>query len=174
VSRSVAAIALPVVALLLTCTSAGAQQSGTGAEAKAMLERAIAALKSNEATALSEMNDKNNTQFHDRDLYVFCVTMADGKLTTTANPKLIGTDARTLKAGDDPFGQRIYDTMKSTERQILAEIIHGRRRAGNVTPRSVRGKTNDDADTAPDHRSQACRPQGLVLAHVQGVARGWH
>ena len=30
------------------------------------------------------MNDKNNTQFHDRDLYVFCVTMADGKLTTTA------------------------------------------------------------------------------------------
>ena len=67
-----------------------------------MLERAVAALKSNEATALGEMNDKNNKQFHDRDLYVFCVTMADGKLTTTANPKLIGTDARTLKAGDDP------------------------------------------------------------------------
>ena len=87
--RSVAAVALPVVALLLTCTFAGAQQSGTGAEAKATLERAIAALKSNEATALSEMNDKNNTQFHDRDLYAFCVTMADGKLTTTANPKLM-------------------------------------------------------------------------------------
>ena len=50
VSRSIAAIALPVVALLLTCTFAGAQQSGTGAEAKAMLERAIAALNSNEAT----------------------------------------------------------------------------------------------------------------------------
>jgi hypothetical protein len=71
VSRSLAAMALPVVALLLTCTFAGAQQSGTAAEAKTMLERAIAALKSNEATALSEMNDKNNTQFHDRDLYVF-------------------------------------------------------------------------------------------------------
>ena len=40
------------------------------------------------APHLSEMNDKNNTQFHDRDLYVFCVTMADGKLTTTANPKV--------------------------------------------------------------------------------------
>ena len=48
-NRSIAAI---VAALLLTCTVAGAQQSGTGAEAKAMLERAIAALKSNEATAL--------------------------------------------------------------------------------------------------------------------------
>ena len=122
VSRSIAAIALPVVALLLTCTFAGAQQSGTGAEAKAMLERAIAALNSNEATALSEMNDKNNTQFYDRDLYVFCVTMADGKLTTTANPKLIGTDARTLKAGDDPFGQRIYDTMKSTAPGTIATV----------------------------------------------------
>ena len=95
-SRSVVTFALPIVALLLTSTFASAQQSGTAAEAKAMLERAVAALKSNEATALSEMNDKNNKQFHDRDLYVFCVTMADGKLTTTANPKLIGTDARTL------------------------------------------------------------------------------
>ena len=120
--RSVAAIALPVVALFLTSTFAGAQQSGTSAEAKAMLERAIAALKSNEATALSEMNDKNNSQFHDRDLYVFCVTMADGKLTTTANPKLIGTDARCLKAGDDPFGQRIYDTMKSTAPGTIATV----------------------------------------------------
>ena len=119
-SRSVVTIALPVVALLLTSTFAGAQQSGTAAEAKAMLERAVAALKSNEATALSEMSDKNNKQFHDRDLYVFCVTMADGKLTTTANPKLIGTDARTLKAGDDPFGQRIYDAMKSTASGTIA------------------------------------------------------
>jgi hypothetical protein len=48
------------------------------------------------------MNDKNNKQFHDRDLYVFCMTTSDGKITTTANPKLIGTDVRTLKAGDDP------------------------------------------------------------------------
>ena len=71
-SRSIAAIALPVVALLLTCTFASAQQSGSAVGAKAMLERAVAALKSNEATALSDMNDKTNKQFHDRDLYVFC------------------------------------------------------------------------------------------------------
>ncbi len=121
-SRSVVTIALPVVALLLTSTFAGAQQSATAAEAKAMLERAVAALKSNVATAWSEMNDKNNKQFHDRDLYVFCVTMADGKLTTTANPKLIGTDARTLKAGDDPFGQRVYDAMKSTAPGTIATV----------------------------------------------------
>jgi signal transduction histidine kinase len=115
-------VALSAVALLLTSTFAGAQQSGTATEAKAMLERAVAALKSDEAAALKEMNDKTNKNYHDRDLYVFCVTMADGKLTTTANPALIGTDARTLKAGDDPFGQRIFDTLKSTAPGAIATV----------------------------------------------------
>jgi signal transduction histidine kinase len=68
------------------------------------------------------MNDKNNKQFHDRDLYVFCVTMDDGKLTTTANPALIGTDARMLKAGDDPFGQRVYDAMKNTSPGSISTV----------------------------------------------------
>jgi signal transduction histidine kinase len=115
-------LALSAVAVLLTSTFAGAQQSGTAEEAKAMLERAVAALKSDEAAALKEMNDKTNKKYHDRDLYVFCVAMADGKLTTTANPALIGTDARTLKAGDDPFGQRIFDTLKSTAPGAIATI----------------------------------------------------
>jgi hypothetical protein len=88
----------------------------------AMLERTVAALKSNESAALREMNDKNNKQFHDRDLYVFCITMADGNLTTTANPKLIGTDLRASKAGDDPFGQRVYDVMTSTAPGNIATI----------------------------------------------------
>jgi len=67
-SRNILTSALTAVALLLTSTFAGAQQSGTAAEAKAMLERAVAALKSNEAAALSAMKDKNNKDFHDRDL----------------------------------------------------------------------------------------------------------
>ena len=32
-----------------------------------MLERAVAALKADEAKALAEFNDKTNKQFHDRD-----------------------------------------------------------------------------------------------------------
>jgi signal transduction histidine kinase len=122
VSRSLAAMALPVAALLLTCTFAGAQQSGTAAEAKAMLERAVAALKSDEAGALKEMNDKTSKKYHDRDLYVFCMAMADGKITTTVNPALIGTDVRALKAGDDPFGQRLYDTVKSAAPGTIATV----------------------------------------------------
>lgn len=57
--------------LLSDVTSARAQELGTAEQAKAMLGRAIAALKSNEATALSEFNDPNNKEFYDRDLYVF-------------------------------------------------------------------------------------------------------
>lgn len=83
-SKNIVAGALVAAAILSSATFASAQQSGSAAEAKAMLERAVAALKFNESAALSEMNDKNNKQFHDRDLYVFCITMADGKLTTTA------------------------------------------------------------------------------------------
>ena len=84
---------------------AGAQQSGTAAEA--MLDRAIAALKANEATALSEFNDKSNKQFHDRDLYVYCCNMSDGKFTAHPNPALMGTDVRALKVKDDPLGQNL-------------------------------------------------------------------
>ena len=76
--------------LLSDVTSARAQELGTAEQAKAMLGRAIAALKSNEATALSEFNDPNNKEFHDRDLYVFCFRMPDGKITAYSSPGLLG------------------------------------------------------------------------------------
>jgi hypothetical protein len=78
--------ALAALALLSGAGFSSAQQSGTAAEAKAMFERAVAALKAEfKATALSEFNDKNNNKFHDRDLYVFCMNMSDGKITATTN-----------------------------------------------------------------------------------------
>jgi cytochrome c len=100
--------------VLLWCTGlALAQQSGTAAEAKAMFDRAVAALKSDEAKAHSEFNDKNNKEFHDRDLYVFCYNMSDGKFTAHPNPAVMGVDVRTLKFKDDPLGQRGYDMVKA-------------------------------------------------------------
>ena len=81
-SRNLFASALAVLVLLWCAGLANAQQSGTAAEARAMLDRAVAALKTEfKATALSEFNDKNNKQYHDRDLYVFCLNMSDGKIT---------------------------------------------------------------------------------------------
>src|SRR6266576_2439773 len=77
-----------VVALTLA-TAAIAQQAqfGTAAEAKAMLERAVAAVKADKAKALAMFN-KGEGGFKDRDLYVFCANASDGVLT--AHPYLKG------------------------------------------------------------------------------------
>jgi len=91
-----------------------AQQFGTAQEARAMLDRAIAALKSNEAAALSEFNDQDNKQFHDHDLYVFCFNMSDGKITAYSSTALLGVDIRTLTLKDDPIGQRAYDAVQNS------------------------------------------------------------
>ena len=122
-NRTLFMAALAALALLSGAGFSSAQQSGTAADAKAMLDRAVAVLKTEfKATALSEFNDKNNNKFHDRDLYVFCMNMSDGKITATANQALIGTDIRILKAKDDPFGQRIYDAMKGTPEESVATV----------------------------------------------------
>jgi len=111
-SRSSFAYALAALALLWSTALAAAQQSGAPVEAQAMFDRAVAALKADKAKALSEFNDKNNKQFHDRDLYVFCYNMSDGKFTAHPNPAVMGADVRTMKFKDDPFGQRGYDAIK--------------------------------------------------------------
>jgi len=133
-SRNLFASALAALALLCSAGLAGAQQSGTAAEAKAMLERAVTALKANEATALAEFNDKTNKQFHDRDLYVFCTNMADGKFTATPNPALMGTDARALKLKDDPFGQRVFDAIKNSAPGSVVTVQYSYPRPGTTEP----------------------------------------
>ena len=74
-NKSILTFALASVALLSGVAIAMAQQSGTAAEAKAMFDRAVAALKTNETAALAAFNDKSNKDYHDRDLYVFCYHM---------------------------------------------------------------------------------------------------
>jgi hypothetical protein len=67
---------LPVLAVIgaLSFTSAAsAQQSGTADQAKALLAKAAAAVKADEAGALARFDDPNGG-FKDRDLYVFCST----------------------------------------------------------------------------------------------------
>jgi cytochrome c len=121
-SRNLFASALAALVPFCCPGLAAAQQSGTAAEAKAMLDRAVAAVRADKATALGKFNDKNNKQFHDRDLYVFCYNMSDGKLTADADPAVMGIDIRTLKFKDDPFGQRQYDANKAApEGSVIIE-----------------------------------------------------
>jgi hypothetical protein len=106
------------LALALLCSGFGlsgvavAQKTGTAAEAKAMLQRAVTELKANPTTAIAQFN-KADGPFRDRDLYVFCFEMGTGKLTAHVNPALMNTDVRALKEKDgSPLGQKIYDAAK--------------------------------------------------------------
>ena len=71
-------------------------QFGTAAEAKAMLEKAVAAIKADKAKALAMFNTGEGG-FKDRDLQPFCFNVSDGKITAATVPNLLGTDIRTLK-----------------------------------------------------------------------------
>ena len=83
-------------------------QYGTEEEAKAMLERAVAALKEDKAKAL-DMFNKGEGGFKDRDLYVFCANASDG--TLTAHPSLRGEHLQDIKGKKGfPFGQEIMKT----------------------------------------------------------------
>jgi hypothetical protein len=99
--------------LLAATASAIAQNFGTAEEARAMLDRAVAALKSDEAKALRAFNDANTKEFHDRDLYVSCFNISDGKFTA-APSAMLGVDVRTFGLGDDPIGQKAFDAIQGT------------------------------------------------------------
>jgi Cache domain len=92
----------------------------TIADAKAMLEKTVVALKSNEAKTLDQIN-KGESGFLQGDIYPFCFNLSDGLNVAVANSDakpLIGKDVRTFKdpAGDS-YGQRIYDAAK--EGQVI-------------------------------------------------------
>jgi hypothetical protein len=91
-------------------------------DGKAMLERAIAALKANEAAALKAFNDEKNKDFRDRDLYVYCFRLPDGNITAYQSPIMIGTDVKELKVPpNNPVGQRAYDAVaKAAEGEIVS------------------------------------------------------
>ncbi len=133
-SRSMFASALAALTLLWSTGLTSAQPFGTDQGARAMIQRAITALKANQATALAEFNDKNNEQFHYRDLYVFCINMSDGKFTAQENPALIGTDSRAFKFQQDPFGQRVYNAIKSAPEGRVISVGYNAPRPGTTEP----------------------------------------
>ena len=55
------------------------------ADAKAMLDKTAAALKSDKTKTLDEIN-KGESGFLVGDIYPFCFNMSDGKLVAVANP----------------------------------------------------------------------------------------
>jgi hypothetical protein len=70
-------IGYTVALVIFFSASAPAAQFGTAEEAKAMLNKAVAAVKEDKTKAL-DMFNKGDGGFKDRDLYVFCANASDG------------------------------------------------------------------------------------------------
>jgi hypothetical protein len=117
-------IAAASAAVLTLSSTAFAQQPGqvgTADQAKAMLVKAVAAVKADKTKAL-DMFNRGEGGFLDRDLYVFCNNVGDGKNVAIGNSnakQLLGTDGRTLK---DPtgkaFGMELHAAGQKPEGQI--------------------------------------------------------
>jgi hypothetical protein len=115
----IAAVSAAVIGL---SPAAFAQQThGTAEEAKAMLMKAIAAVRADKAKAL-DMFNKGDGGFRDGDLYVFCANLSDATLVATGNPHLkqaLGMDIRTGEnSTGEGFGAEIYAAMQKPEGQI--------------------------------------------------------
>ena len=105
-------IAAVSAAVLMVSPAAFAQQTGgTAEEAKAMLVKAVAAVKEDKTKAL-DMFHKGGSGFRGRDLYVFCHSISEAKLVATGNPNRkqeLGSDLKTgVDAGGKHFGAEIW------------------------------------------------------------------
>ena len=117
---SSAVVVLPLAAM--------AADFGTAAEARAMLDKAVAALKANKADALAKFQ-KGEGGFKDRDLYPFCGG-PDGNFT--AHPSLTGKSLKDLKdKTGKALGAEIY---RAAQEGKVAEVNYMWPRPGQTDP----------------------------------------
>ena len=103
--RLATVVALQIALLSVTLEPTRPVEYGTADKAKAMLERAVAAVKEDKAKAL-DMFNKGEAGFEDRDLYVFCANTSDGILT--AHPYLKGEHLQDVEGKKGyPLGKEI-------------------------------------------------------------------
>jgi len=109
-----------VIPLVGSIAYAQKPEFGTAAEAKAMLEKTVAALKVDKAKTLSMIN-KGEGGFKDRDLYPACSGL-DGKVTAHPDKTRIGMDRNTMKdEAGKPYGAEI---MKAAQEGKIAEVSY--------------------------------------------------
>jgi signal transduction histidine kinase len=126
VATSLAAIVLATAANLAIAADA---KFGTEAEARAMLEKAVTAVKENKEKALEKFN-KGEGGFKDRDLYVYCANASDGVLV--AHPYLKGEHLQEIKGKKGyPVGKEIMENAVEGE---IKQVTYWWPRPGTDTP----------------------------------------
>jgi hypothetical protein len=119
-------------ALFALTAIASAQPSlGTAAQARAMLERAVTALRADPAAAIARFN-RADGGFRDRDLYVACFDTGSGIVKAHIDPKQLGVDVRTMKQADGhPFGQLLLNAARPG---TMATVDYLYPKPGSTTP----------------------------------------
>ncbi len=108
---------------------APAAEFATAEEARAMLDKAIAAVKADTAKAL-DMFNKADGEFRDRDLYVVCASPAEN--VTTAHPTMRGEPFKEIEGKKGfPIGKEMME--QATEGKI-SEIAYWWPRPGSDEP----------------------------------------
>jgi signal transduction histidine kinase len=126
-NRFVMSVAILAAALLWMGTVV-AGDFGSAEEARALLDRAVAAMKQDKDAALARFN-RADGGFRDRDLYVFCAT-PDGN--TTAHPTHVGTNLRELKdKRGKAFGAEMFEV---AEEGKLKEVAYMWPKPGSDEP----------------------------------------
>ncbi|MCP5423449.1 MAG: cache domain-containing protein [Gammaproteobacteria bacterium] len=120
-----------LTALFIMGSYALAADYGTADEAKAMLERAVAAMNADQAKALAEFT-AGAPGFKEKDLYVFCGG-PDGNFSAHgAKAELVGKSLKGLKdKADKAVGEEMY--AKAAEGSIV-EVEYMWPRPGETEP----------------------------------------
>jgi signal transduction histidine kinase len=128
--RNIAFAAIYVAVLVfLTAALARSADYGTAEEARATLDKAVAAVKADKAKAL-DMFNKGEGGFKDHDLYVFCANASDGVMT--AHPTHKGEQLADIKGKKGfPLGQEM---MKNATEGKVSEVTYWWPRPGSDKP----------------------------------------
>jgi hypothetical protein len=149
---------LSTMALVLwAATTTQAAEFGTREEAKAMLDKAVAAVKENKEKALAMFNN-GESGFKDRDLYVLCANASDG--TITASPSSNG-----MNLNDFPPGQNVMETATDSE---IRETTYWWPRPGSIKPL----KKHTFYTKAGDQICGVGYWEGSATTHSQQAAKG--
>lgn len=114
--------------VIATGAPANAAEYGTAAEAKAMLEKVVAAVKADKSKAL-EAFTKGEGGFKDRDLYPGC---GDPSGNFSAHPSLVGKSLKDLKdKAGKALGAEMYDVAREGK---ISEVSYMWPRPGSTDP----------------------------------------
>jgi cytochrome c len=96
--------ALGLVLMMLAAGAAAAADRASPEEATAMVKKAIAYMKeAGKDKAFAEFANPANSQFHDRDLYIFVYDLNGNNVAHGNNPKMVGKNLLEMKDNDGKF-----------------------------------------------------------------------